>query len=506
MLRKSKAVDQKDSRDTQEDIGNDAQSNNGNDMQSDTRNDTRRTSANQTYSHTMLVHKQYRVSPLDKESGAVDFRGFYNLALLALAVTVLRLVIENYHKYGILVKLPDIDVTSNEWKWATLCLLLMPIHLVAAVKIELEANQLVQKGMADHPKIRIWHILNIALTAGIPTLIVWFLIDSPVAGSAGLFFPTILSLKLVSYALVNHDLRQEAVDCLDKNNGETTPSTAATPTDAHHPDEIPFDPNAVLYPDNLTLNNIFYFWLAPTLCYQTSYPRTKRFRKTYFAKRVIECCMSLMVMYFLVEQYAMPTLRNSIKPMKELSPGRLLERLLKLSITSLLIWILMFYAFFYAFLTAFAEVLRFSDRRFYLAWWNSRDLAEYWRLWNLPVSTWAKRHAYLPLVLRRGLPNFQAQFVVFFVSAVLHELVIGVPTHSLYGLAFFAMMAQIPLIWFTAQIRNLRSKWGWIREDTLDTIGNLVFWFSFCLVGQPLAVMLYWYDFQRKQGAFSEPN
>jgi len=461
--------------------------------------DTRRGSGNQAYSHTMIVHKQYRVSPLDKESGDVDFRGFYNLALLALGVTVLRLVIENYSKYGLLVKLPEFDVTNNEWKWAALCLMLMPIHLVAAVQIEAIANTLVQKGIPDSHNIKTFHIINIALLVTIPTLIVWFLIQNPVAGSAGLFFPTILSLKLVSYVLVNQDLRQEAVDCLNKPNGDTTPSTAATPTEGHHPDEIPFDPNAVPYPDNLTFNNILYFWLAPTLCYQTAYPRTVRVRKTYVAKRVVELFMSLMVMYALIEQYAMPTLRNSIAPMKELSPVRILERLMKLSITSLLIWILMFYAFFYAFLTAFAEVLRFADRRFYLAWWNSRDLSEYWRLWNLPVSTWAKRHAYLPLVLRQGLPNFHAQFIVFFISAVLHELIIGVPTHSLYGLAFFAMMAQVPLIWLTANLRGLRSKYNWMREDTLDTMGNLTFWISLVLVGQPVAVLLYYYDWEMRQ-------
>ena len=34
----------------------------------------------------------------------------------------------------------------------------------------------------------------------------------------------------------------------------------------------------VSYPDNLTLGNLGYFLIVPTLIYQTSYPRSSRFR------------------------------------------------------------------------------------------------------------------------------------------------------------------------------------------------------------------------------------
>ena len=35
---------------------------------------------------------------------------------------------------------------------------------------------------------------------------------------------------------------------------------------------------AVRYPDNLVLSNLAYFLVVPTLVYQTSYPRSSRFR------------------------------------------------------------------------------------------------------------------------------------------------------------------------------------------------------------------------------------
>lgn len=30
------------------------------------------------------------------------------------------------------------------------------------------------------------------------------------------------------------------------------------------------------YPGNISLQNIMYFWFAPTLCYQLKYPRSER--------------------------------------------------------------------------------------------------------------------------------------------------------------------------------------------------------------------------------------
>jgi hypothetical protein len=38
------------------------------------------------------------------------------------------------------------------------------------------------------------------------------------------------------------------------------------------------DPNVLLYPQNVTFANYFYFLWAPTLVYQINYPRTKKIR------------------------------------------------------------------------------------------------------------------------------------------------------------------------------------------------------------------------------------
>lgn len=232
-----------------------------------------------------------------------------------------------------------------------------------------------------------------------------------------------------------------------------------------HNDE--FYDEDVAYPNNIKPSNLLYFFFAPTLCYQPSYPRTPTFRPTFFMKRVAELVVCLVMMHVLMEQYAKPTLANSLKALEEKNYVVIVERVLKLSTTAVVIWLLMFYALFHAYLNALSELLRFGDRTFYLAWWNSGNLATYWRLWNRPVYLFFKRHVYLPSV-QRGLPPYVGQLLVFFVSAVLHEYMVGIPTHSVNGGAFFGMLGQIPLIAITKPLEKWRGK-----ESAL---GNTIFW------------------------------
>ena len=112
--------------------------------------------------------------------------------------------------------------------------------------------------------------------------------------------------------------------------------------------------------------------------------------------------------------------------------AKIIERLLKLSTVSLVTWLAGFFCIFHSTLNALAEIMRFADRKFYDAWWNSGSLGTYWRLWNLPVHNYFKRHVYIPL-RRRGWSYFNSSMVVFTLSAVIHEILFGVPTHAVYS-------------------------------------------------------------------------
>lgn len=52
------------------------------------------------------------------------------------------------------------------------------------------------------------------------------------------------------------------------------------------------------------------------------------------------------------------------------------------------------------------------------------------------------RTIFFPLV-RRGAPRLVSLLVVFLISAVMHELAVGVPLRMLRGWAFWGMMAQV---------------------------------------------------------------
>ena len=75
-----------------------------------------------------------------------------------------------------------------------------------------------------------------------------------------------------------------------------------------------------------------------------------------------------------------------------------------------------------------AEITRFGDRLFYRDWWNARTIESYWRNWNLPVHHWMLRHLYYPLT-RAGVSKSISTFLVFAVSAALHEVIISTPFH-----------------------------------------------------------------------------
>jgi diacylglycerol O-acyltransferase-1 len=186
------------------------------------------------------------------------------------------------------------------------------------------------------------------------------------------------------------------------------------------------------YPENITISNLCYFWWAPTLVYQPVYPRSRRIRRSFVIKRTLESIGLSIVIWIVSAQYAAPLLQNSLDKMASLDIISILERLMKLSTISLFCWLCGFYALFHSFLNALAEVMHFADRDFYADWWNVSTVRTYWTSWNKPVYHFMRRHIYAPMI-GRGVPVPAAQFIVYLFSGVLHELLVGVPTHNIIG-------------------------------------------------------------------------
>jgi diacylglycerol O-acyltransferase-1 len=420
--------------------------------------------------------------------------------VLVLGASNIRLVIENWMKYGLLIGLPHNSIPTRDFGLFFTAWLCIPLSLTISLVLEYGMGRLALLGKNAKPDflkklgileivVSTAHCIQLVFLLTFPSYIaytqiyhplgkifitiymrekvtVWLIIaifTASLVGSGVVVLCLITFLKFTSFVLVNRELRQLYV------TGKS---------------EDIYDPD-VAYPNNVNAKNLLYFFFAPTLCYQPSYPRSPEFRTTFFLKRVAELITCLVMMYILTEQYAKPTLANSLQALEQNNYIIIVERVLKLSTTAVVIWLLMFYALFHAFLNALSEVLRFGDRTFYLAWWNSGNLATYWRLWNRPVYLFFKRHVYIPAV-QRGVPPAVCQFIVFRVSAVLHEVFVGIPTHSITGFAFFGMLGQIPLIALTHALEKWRGKGS--------GLGNTIFWIVFCVVGQPTIALLYYYE------------
>jgi len=239
------------------------------------------------------------------------------------------------------------------------------------------------------------------------------------------------------------------------------------------------DTNLIVYPNNLTVSNIYYFMVAPTLCYELNFPRLPKVRKWFVAKRLIESFFLMQVIIALCQQWIVPLLKNSLEPFIAMNYSRMLERLLKLAIPNHIIWLIFFYSQFHSFMNLLAELLRFADREFYRDWWNSETIDYFWRNWNIPVHRWCVRHLYKPIV-GSGYGRMTASTAVFFVSAFFHEYLISVPLHLFRLWAFSGMFMQVPLNMIT-------SRWAKGR------VGNVIVWLSL-IVGQPLCILMYVHD------------
>jgi diacylglycerol O-acyltransferase-1 len=388
------------------------------------------------YRHVAAIHYKPKTSCLSHDSEvAPSFLGFRNLLVLVVVVMNLRLVVENYMKYGVLICIGCHDYRRSDVQWALALYAIIPCHLFVAYLIERAAAGQAKRIVGQWKKndgsesptydaeprlayaawrnIAIAHAVNASSCLLLTSGVVYYLMFHPLLGTISELHAIIVWLKICSYALTNRDLRHAM---LHQKFANTIPDTYAS----------------CPYPQNVTFKNLTYFWWAPTLVYQPVYPRTATIRWGFVGKRVTEALALSVFIWLASAQYAVPVLLNSLSKMAAGDLASIVERLMKLSTISLIIWLAGFFAVFQSGLNALAEVMRFGDREFYTDWWNSPSVGVYWRTWNKPVTQFMKRHVFSPLI-GRGWSNSAASAMVFIFSGFLHELLVGVPTHNIIG-------------------------------------------------------------------------
>eukprot|EP00181_Compsopogon_caeruleus_P001687 CAMPEP_0184688996 /NCGR_PEP_ID=MMETSP0312-20130426/30404_1 /TAXON_ID=31354 /ORGANISM="Compsopogon coeruleus, Strain SAG 36.94" /LENGTH=391 /DNA_ID=CAMNT_0027146281 /DNA_START=571 /DNA_END=1747 /DNA_ORIENTATION=- len=331
-----------------------------------------------------------------------------------------------------------------------------------------------------------WRVLGLQLFLylGIGPAVIMSKI-TPLPGLAAGMVIVIFSLKIHSYCATNFLMALERAMVKAKSSKSALSKPAKDALLARHPgsssslsdldssDSTSSSKDRSLrFPASVNFPNFAYFmFCAPTLTYETRYPRTGKVRKVYVIEIVAEMFICFAIQYCISVQLLLPPLRNP--------STSLVFDMMRLAIPSIIVWLLGFYAFFHAFLNGWAELAQFADRQFYLEWWNSTTIEDFWSTWNLLVHEWCLRHVFVESQSYLRVSKRNAGLATFLISAILHEYIFFIGFRSPRPAIFTAMMIQVPLMSMSQQLkrRGLRR-------------GNLLVWLNLFL-GQPLVELMY---------------
>ncbi|CAI4227417.1 unnamed protein product [Auanema sp. JU1783] len=232
-----------------------------------------------------------------------------------------------------------------------------------------------------------------------------------------------------------------------------------------------------------SISQFVYFQFCPSFLYRDEYPRSEtRSWKTvafYFA----QCFLVIEYVNLAFTQYVQPWLSDLNMEYISITEGFL--TLFAAILPGIICLLSLFYGLLHCWLNAFSEMMMFADRQFYLNWWCSDNMAEYYRNWNLVVHDWLYAYVYKDVSMliggRRGLRV--AQMCVFFLSAIFHEYWFGVAFRVFYPVMF--MLYFVFGGTFFSVSRLIKSKAAW----------NTALWFNL-LIGTGMFVAFYgqeWY-------------
>ncbi|KAL9085165.1 MAG: hypothetical protein Q9159_004847 [Coniocarpon cinnabarinum] len=479
------------------------------------------------------VDYEARYSHFDPRSDYRDFRGFFVLFWIGLAIMVISTMLRNVREtgYPFVFKQRHLFL-ENLWEMGA-----SDFFMTASTMLSLPLHRLYAQshGVLRFSRGGVW------IQAAFQAMWLSYWVQWPFlrrwTWTAQVFFTLhlmALFMKMHSYAFYNGHLSEtkRRLNHLDKPAKDANTAAAVKyPTTSGHVHELkadgdeseePFAPREerirqlredlaveltsplgnVTYDQNLTVANFVDFLLCPTLCYELEFPRTEKrnYMELFYKTSATFGCIFLLTITS--ENFIIPVLDESAVRLQErhsLADGALImaETTSKLLFPFMITFLLVFLVIFEYICGAFAEITCFADRHFYDDWWNSCDWLEFSREWNVPVHNFFRRHVYAALSTPRSVlltsplsPGPQttskweqqqkakapvsrpvATFITFLISALAHELIMGCITKKLRGYGFFAMMLQMPIV--------LVQRSRWIRGRTL--LNNILFWCSMVL-------------------------
>ncbi|CAI5454864.1 unnamed protein product [Caenorhabditis angaria] len=236
-----------------------------------------------------------------------------------------------------------------------------------------------------------------------------------------------------------------------------------------------------------SLEQFLYYQFCPSFIYRDEYPRTEKRDLRAAGLYFLECLLIIEFVNLVFTQWVFPWLH--IQEYHSLGLSTIILSVFTGIIPGILCLLCLFYGLLHCWLNCFSELMQFADRQFYLNWWNSSNMAEYYRNWNLVVHDWLYAYVFRDLsscIKGKGGPK-KAQMAVFFLSAVFHEYWFGVAFRVFYPVMFILYFIFGGVFFAVSRMITNRSAW------------NTALWFNL-LIGTGMFISFYGQEWYARRG------
>lgn len=429
-----------------------------------------------------------------QRAGTASFHGFFALWWLALAFAAVKTVLQHYRETGHYFKgtlfiLYQVDV----WDLAMTDAVMVASSVFVYI-LQVAMHKWVSWNKVGYIIEHAWQTLYLALTVRRSFVGNWGWIQSVVI----VLHCVVMLMKQYSYATymgylsevyrTKGKLEQKLIRL--RKTSESTPTVkvrrpsnddASSDSTLNEDDEEAvilmeieelaeeLTHDGVTYPENLTLWNYIDYLLVPSLVYDIVYPRTERIRWHFVLEKTLATLGTFLLMTMVVEHYILPVIPENLQYMTNMEKFQELPWLmLDMVFPFITMYLLTFYMIFECVCQWFAEMTRFADRNFYNDWWNSLTWDDFARDWNVPVHRFLLRHVYHSSMSVFNVRKQNATLITFFLSSLVHEMVMACMTKKIRAYLLCSQMLQLPLV--------MLMRMRFFKRNPV--VANVFFWFG----------------------------
>lgn len=410
-----------------------------------------------------IARESYLTALLEVE----HMKSIYNIFFIILTVFLLNSVCYDYFVLGrinfglgtIKTGMRDIHIVMGIWflMHIPVVMVFYAFKLWVHIRQKLEHNKSIQS-LWSYSCIALFVTLQLTfLYIGTTTCLRFNLPYIP--GAVMLLETTRLMMKLHGFVRTNAG---KILNGKLKTDGEKTGNSVQTPPFACY---------------------LFYLF-APTLIYRDSYPRTNQIRWTFALSRLMEVVGVAFFYSYIYERHI--HVHFSKFGIEELTNASLIVKFFGMIMPGFFIFLAAFYMVLHSWLNFTAELLRFGDRMFYKDWWTARNYEGYFRNWNVVVHDWLYEYIYKDCYnhIFKG-SKMASSLLVFFVSAYMHEHIIG-----------FALQMFFPVLFCSFGILGVVLVYA--TKDFSPRFGNMFLWFTL-MTGSSFQISTYSMEYFARQ-------